>query len=148
LVQYHQGLAPNGEIGLRRHVAELLGIGLVLLPAPISLVVKQRWDRLAGNFTEISLAVALLTVIIMLAGWAAGWAGRFPVEDRFTLAVVLVVRNVAVATAVAVTVLGRTEFAVFATAYFLSQVPIPFAALTLFRLTRRPAARHQEANGL
>jgi hypothetical protein len=44
------------------------------------------------------------------------------------------VRNVAVATAVPVSVFGRTEFAVFATACFLTQVPIPFAALILFRL--------------
>jgi PAS domain S-box-containing protein len=39
-------------------------------------------------------------------------------------------------TAVAVTVLGRTEFAVFAAAYFLNQVPILVVALALVRLTR------------
>ena len=49
---------------------------------------------------------------------------------------VLVVRNVSIATAVAVTILGRTEFAVFAAAYFLNQVPVIVAALLLVRLTR------------
>jgi hypothetical protein len=37
-----------------------------------------------------------------------------------------------------VTVLGRTEFAVFATAYFLSQVPILVGAVLLIRLIRSP----------
>jgi ACR3 family arsenite efflux pump ArsB len=45
-------------------------------------------------------------------------------------------RNVGIATAIAVTVLGRVEFAVFATAYFLSQVPILLAAVLVFRYTR------------
>jgi hypothetical protein len=51
---------------------------------------------------------------------------------------VLVVRNVAVATAVAVTVLGRIGFAVFATAYFLTQVPPLLTALGFSRLARSP----------
>ena len=48
---------------------------------------------------------------------------------------------------VAVTVLGRVEFAVFATAYFLAQVPLLVSALVLFRLCRlaRPVAP-QEAS--
>jgi ACR3 family arsenite efflux pump ArsB len=54
-------------------------------------------------------------------------------------ATVLVVRNVAIATAVAVTVLGRTEFAAFATADFLNRVPILIAALAISRPTRRSA---------
>jgi BASS family bile acid:Na+ symporter len=130
-----------------RHGPMLLVFGFVLLAVLVGLVVSLVWERLAGNFMEITLAVALLTVIIILAGWAAGWAGRLTIEDRFTLATVLVVRNVAVATAVAVTVLGRTEFAVFATAYFLTQLPIVLAALGLFRLVRRPVVRTREATG-
>jgi ACR3 family arsenite efflux pump ArsB len=105
-------------------------------------VAVQEWERLAADFTKISLAVALLTVIMLVAGWVVGWACALGARDRFTLAMVLVVRNVGIATAVAVTVLGRIEFAVFATAYFLNQVPILVAALVLFRLTRSsdPAA--------
>ncbi len=49
---------------------------------------------------------------------------------------VLVVRNVSIAMAVAVTVLGRTEFAVSATAYFLNQVPLIVFALVLVRRTQ------------
>jgi ACR3 family arsenite efflux pump ArsB len=106
----------------------------------IALVVAQEGERLASDFMEISLAVWLLTAIMLLAGWAAGWACALRVRDRLALALVLVVRNVAIATAVAVTVLGRVKFAVFATAYFLNQIPLIAAALILSRLTRPPDA--------
>jgi len=55
--------------------------------------------------------------------------------DRFTVGMVFVVRNVGIATAIAVTVLGRVEFAVFATAYILSQVPVLLMAALVFRGT-------------
>jgi len=126
----------------RRHGRTLLGVGIVALTALIALVMVEEWERLAGDFMEISLAVGVLTVIMGLAGWVVGWACALEARDRFTLAMVLVVRNVGIATAVAVTVLDRIEFAVFATAYFLNQVPLLVAALVLFRLTRSsdPAA--------
>ena len=102
------------------------------------MVVVQEWERLLGDFTEILLVVSLLTVIMLATGWCSGWACGLGAEDRFSLTMVLVVRNVGIATAVSVTLLGRIEFAVFATAYFLIQVPILVAALVLFRLTRSP----------
>jgi hypothetical protein len=48
---------------------------------------------------------------------------------------------VAVATAVAVTVLGRVELAVVATATFISRAPLLVAAVAVFRLAPglRPA---------
>src|SRR5262249_28181134 len=66
-----------------------------------------------------SLAVAPRTMIMTLAGWVTRWACAPGASDRFPPAMVLVVGNVSIATAVAVTVLGRTELAVFATAYLL-----------------------------
>ena len=54
-------------------------------------------------------------------------------KDRFTVGMVFVVRSVGIATALAVTVQGRVEFAVFATAYFLAQVPLLVAAVLVFR---------------
>jgi ACR3 family arsenite efflux pump ArsB len=72
----------------------------------------------------------------VVLGWVAGRACGLGSDDRFTPAMVLAVRNVVIATAVAVTVLGHVEFAVFATAYFLNQVPVIAAAVALFRLTR------------
>ena len=122
----------------RRHGRRLLALSLVALAGLIALVVLQESERLAGDFTGISWAVTLLTAIMGEGGWLVGWTCRLGPKDRFALAMVLVVRNVAVATAVAVTVLGRIEFAVFATAYFLNQVPLLLAALVAFRLARSP----------
>ncbi len=51
----------------------------------------------------------------------------------------LVVACTAGSTAVAVTVLGRLEFAVFASAYFLSQAPLLLAAAFLHRRLRTAA---------
>ncbi len=48
-------------------------------------------------------------------------------------------RNVAIATAVAVTVLQRLDLAVFATTYFLTELPLALLAVFLFR-RRGPAA--------
>jgi len=84
---------------------------------------------------------------MLLMGWVVGWACVMAARAQFTLAMVYVVRNVAISTAVAVTVLGRIEFAVTKTAYFLNQVPILFAALLLFRLTERmPPTRRSDAD--
>ena len=56
--------------------------------------------------------------------------------DRFTFATGFGVRNVALATAVGVGVLGRVEFAVFTTLYFLTEVPVFLGAAVLFRKRR------------
>lgn len=125
----------------------LLRVGVLALAALIGLVVVQEWGRLLEDFTEILLAVSLLTVIMLTVGWCSGWACALGADDRFSLAMVLVVRNVGIATVVSVTLLGRLEFAVFATAYFLNQVPILVTALLLFRLTRSTTLNGQvEAN--
>ena len=82
--------------------------------------------------------MTLLSGLAFAAGWATGWAGGDR-TDRFTVGLVFVVRNVGVATAVAVTVLGRLEFAVFAAAYFLCQAPLLLAAALLHRRMRTAA---------
>jgi hypothetical protein len=82
---------------------------------------------------------------MLLAGWVGGWACGLGPADRFTLAMVQVVRNVGIATAVSVTLLGRVEFAVFAVSYFVNQVPLLVGALVFFRLARFPGLdRHTD----
>ena len=61
---------------------------------------------------------------------------RRPAPDRFTLATEFATRNVAVATAIAVTLLGRAEFALFATTYFLTELPLTLLAVAGFRRLR------------
>ena len=60
------------------------------------------------------------------------WAGGARATDRFAVGILFVIRNVGIATAVTVSVLGKTEFAVFATAYLLLQVPLVVAMILLY----------------
>jgi hypothetical protein len=62
-----------------------------------------------------------------------GWVCAHKLRDRLARRMVLVTRNVLIATAVAVPLLVRTEFAVFAAAYFSNQVSVSSAALVLVR---------------
>ena len=58
-------------------------------------------------------------------------------SDRFTLAAEFATRNIAVATASAVTLAGRVEFALFATTYFLTGAPLMVGAIIVFRRLRQ-----------
>jgi BASS family bile acid:Na+ symporter len=119
-----------------RHGRGLLGASIAALAALLGFIIAQEAEHFARALTDIAPAVALLTVLAFGAGWATGWTSGAGATDRFTVGMVFVVRNVGVATAIAVTVLGRIEFAVFATAYFLAQVPVLLAAVLAFRRLR------------
>lgn len=131
-----------------RHGKKLLVLGLVALCTLLTLVIFQQRERLTSDFFQITWAVVLLSAIMIGAGLAisaiCGWGER----SGFPVAMVLAVRNVTIAAAVAVTVLGRVEFAVFATAYFINQTPLLLLAVGLFRLRRRKDSHPQEATSL
>ena len=63
------------------------------------------------------------------------------VNDRFTLAAEFGTRNIGIAVAIAVTFLGRVEFAHFAVAYALVEVPLLLVAALLFRRQRQAVLR-------
>lgn len=116
-----------------RHQRGLFGLSMMALAALIGFIILHEAEHFVSEWPAIALTVVLLTGLAMLAGYVTGWLCRADEKDRFTIAMVFVVRNVGIATAIAVTVLGDLEFAVFATAYFLSQVPLLLAAVIVFR---------------
>jgi bile acid:Na+ symporter, BASS family len=122
--------ASRHERGLRQ--AGFGGLGLLI----VFVVVSQ-----GTEFARyLALSVLLSASFIAASGLAGLVVGRFAAReraDRFTLAVEFATRNVAIATAVAVTLAGRIEMAVFATTYFLTEVPIMLAAVTLYRRVTR-----------
>jgi BASS family bile acid:Na+ symporter len=124
--------AARHERGLRR--AGFGGLGLLI----VFVVVNQ-----GTEFARYLAPAVLLSAAFVAASGLAGLAvGRFAAREpahRFTLAVEFATRNVAIATAVAVTLAGRVEMAVFATIYFLTEVPIMLAAVAWYR--RRQARR-------
>jgi BASS family bile acid:Na+ symporter len=117
----------------KRHGRTLLGLSIAALAVLLGMIVGQETGQFASALAEIVGAATFLTVLAFGAGWATGLASGGGSTDRFTVGMVFVVRNVGIATAIAVTALGRAEFAVFATAYFLAQVPLLLVAALAFR---------------
>ena len=109
-----------------------VGVGMVLL-----LIILDNPRAFLGDLpTTVPLAAAFI-VCSMIVGW--GTASMFAADrrDRFTLAAEFGTRNLGVAMALAVTLLGRVEFARFAYTYFLIEVPLMFGAIALFRRSQR-----------
>jgi BASS family bile acid:Na+ symporter len=104
----------------------------------VLVIVDQRALFRAQAPATIELA-AVFVVLSFGIGWTIGGAIRAEPRVRFTLAAEFATRNVAIAAAIAVTALGRLELAVFATIYFLTELPLMLAAVVWFR-RRRPAA--------
>jgi bile acid:Na+ symporter, BASS family len=105
-----------------------LGVGIVLL----LIVLDDPQAFLAGLFSTVPLA-AVFVACSAAAGWATAAAVTSDRRDRFTLAAEFGTRNLGVAMAIAVTLLGRVEFARFAYIYFLTELPLMLAAIMLFR---------------
>jgi bile acid:Na+ symporter, BASS family len=120
----------------KRHARTLLGFSVATLAALLGFIIMQQAEQFASALTDLTAAAGALTVLAFGAGWATGWASSAGARERFSVAMVFVVRNVGIATAIAVTALGRVDFAVFATAYFLAQVPLLLAVILVFRWMR------------
>jgi BASS family bile acid:Na+ symporter len=103
-------------------------LGLLLL-----LILTIEAPRVAAMIEDAVLLATLFVMGSFATGWAAGTAARANDADRFTLAAEFATRNIAIATAIAVTLLGRTEFAVFASVYFLTELPIMLVAVAAWR---------------
>ncbi len=109
------------------------GIAVVLL-----LVILDDPQAFAGGLSTTVPLAATFVVASMGAGWITAAMVTADRGDRFTLAAEFGTRNVAVATAIAVTLLGRVEFARFATTYFLTELPLMLVAIAVFRSRAAP----------
>ena len=119
--------AARHEAAFRR--AASLSIALLL-----GFVVWSEWARFVANFAVSAGAAALFVVFAMAAGGLAAFAAGADRRERFTLSVEFATRNTAIAAAVAITLLGDTRFAVFATTYFVTEAVPILAAVVLFRI--------------
>src|SRR5262249_56858391 len=91
----------------KRHARTLLGFSVATLAALLGFIIVQEAEQFASAVTDLAAAAGVLTVLAFGAGWATGWASAAGATDRFTVGMVFVVRNVGIATAIAVTALGR-----------------------------------------
>jgi len=120
-------------VAATRHEPSLRQAGFVGLALLIVFVVVQQGPEFVRHLATAVLASGGFVLLSGVAGIGVGRLVARDRADRFTLAVEFATRNVAIATAVAVTLAGRIELAVFATTYFLTEVPIMLAAVAVYR---------------
>ena len=102
----------------------------------VFVIAAERDLFLAGLRHAVPMSAAFVAIAFAV-GWLSGKAAHASAADRFALAAEFATRNIAVATAIAVTILGRVEFAVFATTYFLTELPLMLAAVAIHRARDR-----------
>jgi len=120
------GFASRHETAFRR--AAFAGIVLI-----IGFVLWSEWGRFLANLAASAGAAALFVLLAMGAGFLVALGAGADRRERFTLSVVFATRNTAIAAAVAITLLGDTRFAVFATTYFFTEAVPLLAAVAAFR---------------
>ncbi len=113
-----------------KHLSHICLGGAVLL---LVYVLVSQHEQLAREWRQTVLSAALFLCLALLSGWAFSKALRLAAGDRFTVTVSFAVRNVGLATAIAVTLLNRIEYAAFATVYFVLQVPLLLALVAAYR---------------
>jgi BASS family bile acid:Na+ symporter len=108
-------------------------LAFVLLGLLLLLVLSVEARRVSAMLGDVVLLAAAFVTASFAVGWLTGSAVRADAADRFTLASEFATRNVTIAVVIAVTLLGRLEFAVFASVYFLTELPIMLAAVAVRR---------------
>ncbi len=121
-----------------RHRSALQRLAFAGISVVLSLVILDDPRAFAGGLSTTVPLAATFVLGSMGAGWIAAAAVTADRRDRFTFAAEFGTRNVAVATAIAVTLLGRVEFARFATTYFLTELPLMLLAIAVFRWQAAP----------
>ncbi len=131
------GFVENHAISVHR--ASLAGIAGLLV-----YVMVTQCTQLAAEWQRTAVAAAMFMVLALLAGLAFGRLLRLPNEDGVTVGIGFAVRNVALASAIAITLLNRIEYAVFAVVYFLAEVPLLLGVVAGYRAWWAPAVQQAE----
>lgn len=107
-----------------RHRSAVQRLAFTLLALLVLAIVWSQFDLFRREFTGAILLVMTFALLSLGAGALAGLLIRADRSERVTLTLEFGTRNVAVAAAIAVTMLGRIEFAVFGATYFLAELPL------------------------
>ncbi len=94
------------------------------------------------------MAGAAFLVAAMSVGLGLGRLLRLNANDSMTVGIVFAVRNVVVASAIAISILGRLEFAEIAVVYFLVEVPLLLGAVAAYRRWRTRISAPGQISGL
>jgi len=117
------------------HRASLAGIAFLL----VYVMVTQR-AQLATEWQQTTVVAAIFMGLALLAGLSLARFLRLSKEDSVTVGIGFAVRNVALASAVAITLLNHVEYDAFAVVYFLTEVPLLLGVVAVRRRRCTPPA--------
>ena len=106
----------------------------------LAFILWREWGLFLQNLAAITGASALFVGLAMAAGLLVARGVGADRRERFTLSVEFATRNCAVAVAVAITILGNTRFAIFATNYFFTEAVMVGLLIAVFRARSAPNA--------
>lgn len=114
-----------------RGILQWVGLGLLAVLLAIA------FTGIAGNMWAVLEASALLATAFIVSALFVGGAIALAMgasrPDRFTFSAEFATRNVAVGMALAVSLAGHAEFALFAAVYLICEIPILMLAAAGFR---------------
>lgn len=127
--------SPDFATRYREILKWIAFIGVALMFAA---VIASQPAAFAVELFSTTPVAAIFVLLSLATGWLVGTAVSNDRRIRFTMAAEFGTRNIGVAITIAVTLLGRVEFARFATTYALVEIPLLLTAAMVFR---RHAAR-------
>lgn len=109
-------------------IKTILDLGVLFVTVLLMMTVGMELE--GRHFREVAANAFIISALVV--GLAFARVLRLGASDSFTTGVLFAVRNVGLATAIAITLLGRLEYAVFAAVYFVTEVPLLFGAVALY----------------
>jgi bile acid:Na+ symporter, BASS family len=118
---------------VERHARLVRYAGLGGLAFLMIYVMATQREKFAADWQHTALAGALFMALALLCGWVFASLLRLRPKDSATVSITFAVRNVALAAAIAITLLNRIEYGVFATVYLLTEVPLLLVVAGIYR---------------
>jgi BASS family bile acid:Na+ symporter len=122
---------------IRDHGSSLRRLSIVVLAVVLALAIRTQPASALGQIGSLLPAVVTFIFLAMMAGVATGAVLALGADDRFTLLADFATRNLAIAAFVAVSVLGRSEFLLFGTVFFVVEGLVVVSLALLFRFAKR-----------
>ncbi len=118
----------------------LRSLSLVSFLGVVAWVLYDQAQGLKAGLGEVFLISVLFTAFAMFTGYLVGrWCG-LDANDRLTLITEYSGRNLGVAVVIAVSILGRVEFLVFASILFVVSVLLVLLVIAVFRAEKASAS--------
>ena len=126
-----RALHPASVSLVRPWIRRICGACMAVL---IIYVLVNQWENVMATSGSSVVAAAGFLSMTLAFGWWAGRAMGMTMPEKACAAFLIGVRNLGMMAAVAIVMLGRTEYAVFGAIYFLIQIAL---ALSLVGWTLR-----------